>query len=263
MTVTVDRSRRVLAIVLMLINLPVALALVEAVSFKIHNRENGTLVSSGEKRTYILHVPRRYDRTRPAPLVISLHAAALWPAVQRDISGWNKVADENGFLVVYPSGIDRGPYVWRVEQGPGLRADIRYIADLIDKLRASYNIDPSRIYADGMSNGGGMAFVLSCTLSDRIAAVGMVAAALTLPWDWCTDPRPVPVIAFHGTADPVTPYNGGSSWISPEEFPSVPAWMTHWAHRNGCAPSPIASLVAPDVMRRTYTRCTDGAAVRA
>ena len=83
---------------------------------------------------------------------------------------------------------------------PGLARDVRFISELIDKLEAAYNIDPTRIYANGLSNGGGMAFVLSCTLSDRIAAVGMVGAAQTLPWSWCTDRRPVPMIAvsWHG-----------------------------------------------------------------
>ena len=55
---------------------------------------------------------------------------------------------------------------------PGLTRDVRFISELIDTLEAAYNIDPARIYANGLSNGGGMAFVLSCTLSDRIAAVG-------------------------------------------------------------------------------------------
>src|SRR5947209_15439212 len=91
----------------------------------------------------------------------------------------------------------------------GLMRDVRFISELIDTLRAAYNIDPTRIYANGLSIGGGMAFVLSCTLSDRIAAVGMVAAAQSLPSSWCTDHRPVPMIAFHGTADPIVPYQGG------------------------------------------------------
>ena len=64
-----------------------------------------------------------------------------------------------------------------MNRGPGLGEDVRFISDLIDHLQAKYNIDPSRIYANGLSNGGGMSFVLSCTLSDRIAAVGMVGAA--------------------------------------------------------------------------------------
>ena len=106
-----------------------------------------------------------------------------------------------------------------------------------------------------------MSFVLSCTLSDRIAAVGMVGAAQTLPWNWCTDKRPVPMIDFHGTADRHTPYNGGSSWISPRPFPSVPKWAAHWARRNECGLNPVESTVAADVTRREYTSCADNAAV--
>jgi polyhydroxybutyrate depolymerase len=141
---------------------------------------------------------------------------------------------------------------------------------LIDTLEAAYNIDPARIYANGMSNGGGMAFVLSCTLSDRIAAVGMVAAAQTLPFSWCTDPRPVPMIAFHGTADPMVPYGGGqpTGALAPsrfarnaEPFPSVPAWAADWARRNRCGANAVDSAVAADVTRRAYTACADDAAV--
>ena len=106
-----------------------------------------------------------------------------------------------------------------------------------------------------------MSFALSCTLSDRIAAIGMVAAAQTLSWRWCTDERPVPMIAFHGTADPVVPYNGGSSWISRRPFPNVPRWTANWARRNRCGSNPVESMVAPDVTRRAYSECADGAAV--
>jgi polyhydroxybutyrate depolymerase len=128
-------------------------------------------------------------------------------------------------------------------------------------LSADYNIDPARIYANGLSNGGGMAFVLSCTLSNRIAAVGMVAAAQLLPWSWCADPRPVPMIAFHGTADPVVPYTGGKTWVAGKAFPHVPTWTANWARRNRCAPEPIDSAVATNVTRRTYAGCADDASV--
>jgi len=96
---------------------------------------------------------------------------------------------------------------------------------------------------------------------NRIAAVGMVAAAQTLPWRSCTDMRPVPMIAFHGTADPVVPYNGGSSWVSPRPFPNVPKWTARFATRNGCGSTPVDSVVAPDVVRRTYTQCAGDASV--
>ena len=256
------------------IGLPVVLVLVAVVSFYLSfyalNRANGTIVSSGQKREYLLYVPRSYDRTKPTPLVISMHAAALWPATQMETSQWNKVADEHGFIVVYPSGTTLRvggtgvlPKIWGATPGAGLTADVRFISELIDTLEVAYNIDATRIYANGLSLGGGMAFALSCTLSDRIAAVGTVAAARTLPWSWCPDPRPVPMITFHGTADRMVPYNGGPSRdpFSPREFPSVTTWTTDWAGRNRCGPNPIESVVAADVTRLEYTDCADDAAV--
>jgi polyhydroxybutyrate depolymerase len=186
----------------------------------------------------------------------------LWGAAQKETSKWNDLADNQRFIVVYPSGLGgKGLRVWRVEPGPDLMKDVRFISELIDTLKASYNIDSTRIYANGLSNGGGMSFVLSCTLSDRIAAVGMVAAAQTLPWSWCTDHRAVPMIAFHGTSDPVIPYNGGSSWISPRSFPNTPGWAANWARRNRCDANAVDSAVAVDVTRRAYANCADGADV--
>ncbi len=262
MTPTAESRKPVIAAVLVLLSLPLLLVLVEAVSFHLANRSNGTIVASGQKREYLLYVPPSYDHTRPTPLVISMHGAGGWPAQLRDLSRWNALAESQGFIVVYPSGADWvGPRIWHVERGPGLLRDVRFISALIDTLEAGYNIDPARIYANGLSNGGGMAFVLSCTLSDRIAAVGMVAAAQTLPWSWCTDRRPVPMIAFHGTADPMIPYLGGTSWIGPDSFPNVTSWTKAWARRNQCAPEPVDSAVAADVTRLEYPNCAGNAAV--
>jgi len=249
--------KTVIGAVLILLSLPALLVLTEAVSFCVRNRTNGTIVSSGREREYLLYVPKSYDRTRPAPLVISMHGAGGWPVQQRDMSGWNRLADENGFLVVYPAGTGRAGRVWNM----GGERDVRFISELIDTLQATWNIDPARIYANGLSNGGGMAFVLSCTMSDRIAAVGMVGAAQLLPWSWCTDRRPVPMIAFHGTADRFAPYYGGTSWVVSRPLPNVLTWTANWARRNQCGASPVESAVAADVTRRAYTNCADDAAV--
>jgi polyhydroxybutyrate depolymerase len=254
--------KKIIVAVLILVSLPAALALFEAISFYVRNRNNGSIVSSGQKREYLLYVPRSYDRTKPTPLIISMHGAGGWPVQQRDLSEWNRVADSHGFIVVYPAGkVSSGPRVWHVGPEDGLRRDVTFISDLIDKLAANYNIDRSRIYANGMSNGGGMTFVLACTLSDRIAAFGMVGAAQTLPWSWCTDRRAVPMIAFHGTADPMALYNGGESWVAPRPFPAVSTWVANWARRNQCAAKPVETAVAADVTRREYTHCADGADV--
>lgn len=259
-----EKARRnlVLGAVAVLMALPPLYAVASKLSFDLRNRNNGSIVTSGRERKYILFVPTTYDPRRPAPLVLSFHGAGGWPALQRDISTWNALAEREGFLVAYPAGRDaQGPRIWRVNRGPGLGEDVRFVSDLIDDLRRRYNIDPARIYANGLSNGGGMSFALSCTLSHRIAAVGLVGAALTLPFSWCTDPAAVPMIAFHGTADTMAPYRGGDSTVSDRAFPNIERWAMHWARRNRCDPQPLQSRVAPDVTRRSYTGCADGADV--
>jgi polyhydroxybutyrate depolymerase len=253
----------VIGAALVMVGLPAVLILVFLISISLLNRTNGTIVSSAEKREYLLYVPPSYDSAMPTPLVISLHGAMSWPALQMKISRWNEAADENGFLVVYPSGTGVGPKTWSMEgaETPSSMPDVEFISELIDTLEAAYNIDPARIYANGLSNGGAMAFVLSCTLSDRIAAIGAVSAAQSLPWSWCADSTPVPMIAFHGTADPVVPYSGGKVWIAPDTFPSVQSWVANWAHRNRCGPNRVDSIVAADVIRSEYSACADDATV--
>jgi polyhydroxybutyrate depolymerase len=248
--------------VVALLALPLAVTLILAVSFEVRNRTNGVLVSSGIEREYLLHVPKAYDPARPTPLVISLHGGAMWPAAHMETSRWNAVADAYGFLVAYPAGSGSGRMrFWRMGSGPGGQAEVRFISDLIDALQARYNIDSRRVYADGLSNGGGMAFVLSCTLSDRIAAVGLVGSAQLLPWEWCTDERPVPMVNFHGTEDRFTPYQGGESPVAPNPFPDVSGWTARWARRNRCAARALESRVAPDVTRLEYSGCADDASV--
>jgi polyhydroxybutyrate depolymerase len=232
-------------------------------------RANATLVSGGHEREYLLHVPKTYDAKKPTALVVSLHGASAWPGTQRRISGWNRVADEHGFIVVYPSGTTVtgsgegagiAPKAWLLSKA-GLAADVKFIGELIDKVRAGHNIDPARIYVEGFSNGGGMAFALSCAMPERIAAVGMVAAAQSLPWKWCTDTHPVPMVAFHGVEDNVAPYKGGNSWMSPLPFPDQGTWVASWAQRNRCAGSPTESRVRPDVTRIEYANCAENASV--
>ena len=263
----------VIGAALVIIGLPVVSVLIVGASFYVLmsfyalNRTNGSIVSSGQKREYLLYVPKSYDRTKATPLVISLHAAALWPATQMEASHWNRVADEHGFIVVYPSGTTLSgggtgvlPFrVWLLRPEANAWANVRFISELIDTLEAAYNIDPTRIYANGFSNGGAMTFALSCRLSNRIAAVGTVSAAQDQPWSWCAGSRPVPLINFHGTAD-LVPYNGGKVRMSPMPFPSVLTWTADWARRNRCEPNPVESAVASDVSRLEYTNCADGAA---
>jgi polyhydroxybutyrate depolymerase len=263
-----SKKKKILVGVLgIVIGLPVTFVLTVLAWGYISDNTNGSIVSSGVTRRYLLHVPKTYDRSKPTPLVISMHPGATWPAFEMNVSGWNDLAEQYGFIVVYPAGsgaflgtFTRGANVWPM--GPrSLGWDVRFISDLIDKLEAEYNIDANRIYANGMSNGGGMAFALSCKLSDRMAAVGVVAGAHALSWDRCGDPRPVPTLAFHGTADKFASYQGGSSPIAPGPFPDIPDWTARVARKNQCQGDPSETGITANVRRLAYTNCAENASV--
>lgn len=247
-------------ILLIVVGIPAVLALLVFGWLMTKDVYTGKIVSAGVSRRYLLYVPKTYDRSRPTPLVISLHGAAGWPALQRDISHWNDLADKHGFLVVYPAGTtligERGPRVWPMGT-ESLELDVKFISDLIDKVESDYNIDRNRIYADGLSNGGGMAFALGCKLSNRVAAIGAVSAALAVPPNMCDDAKPEPVVAFHGTADRMAPYDGGRSGdpVKPLQFPGIRNWMDDWAERNHCTGDPIDTPVNATVHRLAYTNC--------
>ncbi len=247
-------------ILLVVLSIPVLLVLVVVAVFMLSNRTNGSLTSAGEQRRYLLYVPDAYDPSTPTPLVISIHGFAEWPAHQQQISRWNDLADEQGFLMVYPMGTDY-PLRWRAGSGAGLMQDVTFISDLIDHLEGEYNIDPARIYANGLSNGGGMSFALSCKLSERIAAIGGVAGAYLLPWDECTPSRPVPSIVFHGTADPIVPFTGGPSRSFDIPFPRIDDWVQKLAAHNGCSSEAQALPGAGDASGMHYSGCDQGADV--
>ena len=241
------------------VGLPLAFALGVLGWISTVNRTNGAITSSGETRHYLLYVPSTYNRNRPTPLVISLHAASFWPALQMQVDRWNEEADKHGFLVVYPSatGVLR---FWRTT-GAGLELEGRFVCDLMAKLEASYNIDPARVYITGYSNGGSMALTLACRLPRKVGAIGTVAAgARSLPEK--LDSAPVPLISFHGTADRAIPFGGGRSKISfGISFAAVRDWVDKWAQRNGCDGAPVETRITANISRLAYSTCSDHADV--
>ena len=228
------------------------------------NRTNGTLVSTGRKRSYLLYVPESYNPATPTPLVISLHGFAEWPAHQMQISRWNDLARQHGFIVVYPCGTEI-PLRWRIYGFSGndtdLMEDVTFISDLIDKLDTEYNLDHTRIYANGLSNGGGMAITLACKLPERIAAVGSVAGAYPFSVSECQPSRPVPTIVFHGIADPIVPYLGGQARASGFSMPSIPDWVADLAQYNGCVNDPVNLPAVGDVHGIQFTDCASNSDV--
>jgi polyhydroxybutyrate depolymerase len=230
------------------------------------NRTNGSIMSGGRTRRYLLYVPDSHNPDISTPLVVCFHGFVQWPAHQQRLSGWNKLADQNGFLVVYPQGTSF-PLRWNAGPISDDRAladrDVAFILDLIDHLSKTYNIDQDRIYANGMSNGGGMTHLLACELTDRVAAFGGVAGAYLYPGDPYQPKKKAPWIVFHGVDDPVVPYQGGSSRHrhAQIQFPPIESWIAKWAEYNGCRANPEIEKITSEVTRFRYSDCDNGAAV--
>jgi polyhydroxybutyrate depolymerase len=214
----------------------------------------GELIVEGATRRYLLHVPPGYQPGTPMPLVLNLHGLNESAAQQERVSGMSEKADQAGFIIVYPEG-EGSPQRWNVGPREGGQRDLAFIRALIDHLAAQLSVDPARVYATGISNGGGMVNRLGCELADRIAAIAPVSGDYQRYED-CHPPRPVPVVAFHGTADPIIPYNGNRFAL-----PSVPEWEAAWAERNGCAPTSSVTYQQGEVTGRSWDGCRAGATV--
>ncbi|OGQ17134.1 MAG: hypothetical protein A2138_23755 [Deltaproteobacteria bacterium RBG_16_71_12] len=164
----------------------------------------------GVERTYQLYVPD--GAAAKAPLVVVLHGRLGSAEQVRRHAGFDDEARKRGALVLYPNGIDRR---WndlrQLTLEPSKRFagadDVGFVLALVDRLIAEGTVDPARVYVAGHSNGGFLALTLACTHAERFAGVGVVAA--TLPKTACALGRPLPLMLFHGTADPLVPFAGG------------------------------------------------------
>jgi len=212
------------------------------------------LDSGGVTREYLLHISSTYDAGTAVPLLINIHGFSATAQQQALLSGMSGKSDNEGFIVVYPQALGDPP-TWRVGPLGGGDEDLAFIVDLIDHMQAGYNIDPRRIYATGISNGGGMVNRLGCELADRVAAIGPVSGAYLFDED-CSPARPVPVVAFHGTADQLVPYEGKG--IS---LPPIEVWAGDWARRNGCSAESTVSYQQGEVSGQTWGACRDQADV--
>jgi polyhydroxybutyrate depolymerase len=194
------------------------------------------------------------------------------PVSQALISGWHNLAREEGFLVVYPQG-RRFPQRWNAGPSWGNvdTDDIEFFRDMLDDLSSVAAVDPARVYVNGFSNGGGMAVRIGCEAADLVAALGSVSGAVVYTAD-CAPSRPVPMMAFHGTADPLVPYEGGDMrgrlfrWgatltNAPLYLVGAEEWVALWAEGNGCEATPEAIPQQGDVSGARYAGCQDDSAV--
>ena len=191
--------------------------------------------SGGVQRDYIRHVPPAHDGVSPRPLVLSIHGLAEGPVIHAATTKWADRADEFGFVVAFPRGIDSR---WSLGAGS---ADVVFLTQLLDELESQLCIDTNRVYMEGYSLGALMTSRLSCTLADRLAAVAPLAGAYAV--SGCAPSKPVPLLTFHGTLDTFIPYE------------PIPGQVADWATRNGCT-GPAAATDVPGDAVVTITKFT-------
>jgi polyhydroxybutyrate depolymerase len=215
-----------------------------------------TLMMGEQKRTYLVHVPKSFDPKKSAPVVLALHGAMMNGPMMVWFSGLNKTSDKAGFIVVYPSGTGRDPFLfWNAgglkgKMAEGKADDVAFINQLVDDLGRVAKVDQKRVYACGMSNGGIMCYRLAAELSDRIAAIAPVAGSIAI--DESKPKRPVPVIHFHGSKDSIVPFEEES--------------IQTWVKLNGCDATPKTDTLSKDgdemkVIRKSYGGGKDGSEV--
>jgi polyhydroxybutyrate depolymerase len=240
------------------------------------------LSDQGEDRPFLLYVPAGYDGHGRLPLVLNLHGSGGDADGQMAVSGFEPAADAKDLAVVAPNGAIpvNGGYAWNVPGVPlatgdpvpaGTPNDERYLLHVIRKAERSVCIDPKRVYFTGYSGGARMSSQMGCDHADQIAAIAPVAGLRSgVPKQgasgaWrpdgrtCRPAQPISVLAFHGTADNVNPFQGSddSRWGY-----SVPRALSRWAKLNRCKAGPTTKPATPSVDSIEYRRCRGKASVQ-
>lgn len=211
---------------------------------------NASITHGGLQRDYILYIPASYSIETEIPLVFNFHGYTSNAFQQMVYGDFRTISDTEGFIIVHPEGTldNSGTSHWNLGWGGSTVDDIGFTSALIDSISAEYNINLSRVYSTGMSNGGFMSYQLACELSDRIAAVASVTGSMiTGRFNSCSPKHQMPVMQIHGTLDPTVSYNASSN------TESIPDIMNYWANFNNCNSTPIITNV-PDI--NTTDGCT-------
>lgn len=187
-----------------------------------------TLEHDGRARTYLLRVPA--DPPAAPALVVDLHGLNTTASVQRYVSSFHDQADPRGLVVVHPEGTGTS---WNAGFCCGSAYsddvdDTGFLVAVVERLREDLCVDPRRVYATGLSNGGHMAYRLACERADLFAAIASVAGLEVTTS--CAPARPVPILQVHGTADGIVSYDDGIDGATGAEDV-----VAAWAERNGCA----------------------------
>jgi polyhydroxybutyrate depolymerase len=214
------------------------------------------LVSGQRQRAYRLFVPPGYEGHLRLPLVLDLHGSGGSSADQARNSGFEILGASERFIV---ATLEAEGGRWNVPVQDNRADDVAYVRDVIAHAAARVCTDEMRVYVTGFSGGGRMTSLLGCQLGSRIAAIAPVSG-LRFP-EPCNG-RPVPVLTFHGLADPQNLYDGHAAGRGAEWLESVPDALAGWARHNSCKRDVVLDDPAGPLSTMRYDGCGDGTEVR-
>lgn len=210
----------------------------------------------GEVRSAVVSVTSNYDPKRPVPILFGFGGWHDSPENYRNYSRFSNTGAAQEAIVVYPRGRENAwegaPYSRTTRGG-----DVDFVRQIVGELQKHYNVDMNRIYAVGMSNGGGMAANLACQAPDLMAGVVGVSGAYYNPVNEGCAPGSVPTFLVHGSDDKLTHYQGGSLHDAP--YLPVMNVINSRAQANGCAPQPVQSELPGGVTQYGFPGCKDEA----
>lgn len=190
-----------------------------------------TMTHDELEREYIEYIPASYDGSVAVPVLFNLHGYTSNASEQMFYGDFKPQSNEYGFILIHPYGLLDGEGVthWNAGWGTGID-DVGFINAMIDQLAIDYNIDLTRVYSTGMSNGGFMSYHLACELSDKIAAIASVTGTMNVgQLTTCIPSHQMPVMEIHGTNDATVPYDGNGTFME-----SIPNVIDHWVAFNNC-----------------------------
>jgi polyhydroxybutyrate depolymerase len=193
-----------------------------------------TIDVDGVERSFLVHAPPSYDGTTRMPVVLDFHGLTGNSNGQRNLTGFDDVADAEGFIAIYPQGLPNGngQNAWNAGNCCGSTSDdVGFVRAIISTLQAEACIDARRVYASGCSNGGGMSYRLACEAADVIAAVAPVDFDCVVGGSCgnCSPARPITTVQFRGTNDQLVPYNGnGGGFVGAQQNFAI------WGELNAC-----------------------------
>ena len=209
----------------------------------------------GSERSTLVHPPETAG-TSPAPLVIALHGYGGFGMELERISELSDAADERGWIVVYPEGVGQ-PQAWGYDPAQlGHAADIAFLRTLVDDMVEAGCVDAERVVVTGISQGGWLADMAGCEMSDVVAGVVSVASR---DFGWpCEPASPVPFAAVSGVLDDVLPWEGGPINAPPPitSVGSVDDWLAERATLRSCSGAPEETRTSPHVVRFEWSGCT-------